>query len=393
MDLLRERIQASGPLRFDEFMRLALYSEPLGYYRSRVPGANSDYRTSPSITPWFGRLVCTYLKRCWSELGAPECFVVVEAGGGNGDLAASVLQSATGSLGAALEWILVEPMPGIAALQQARLAQFENRVSWVQDLESVSPITGVVLANEILDNFPVRLIEVEEDGLAEICVGWDEGLCEIPGPISCPLDPNLEKAVDGLEIGDRFEVITGLDAWCAAAAGALGRGFLLVIDYGDIEPGIWNMRPAGTLVTYRNGHLGLDPFSDPGREDITAHVNFSELERAVKRAGMNPLPTVRQRAWLDSLGLGKIVADLRREEGIARWEGRHGDWVGLMAERSRVETLDAKGGLGDHLVLTAVVSESAAGAIEDSGHEWDHDPADGSAVKDRPIPCARGNQS
>lgn len=353
LDLMRERIQASGPLRFDEFMRLALYSEPQGYYRSHVPGAHSDYRTSPSLTPWFGRLVCNYLEQHWTELGSPESFVVVEAGGGNGDMAASVLQSAAGSFGTALEWILVEPMPKIAGLQQSRLAHFGDRLRWVEDLGAVRPVTGVVLANEILDNFPVRLIEVEEDGLAEISVGWDEGPSEILGPVSCTLDPELEKAVDGLEIGDRFEVITGLDEWCAAAAGALERGFLVVIDYGDLEPDIWNKRPTGTLVTYRNGQLGLDPFSDPGREDITAHVNFSGLQRAVKRARMNPLSTVRQRAWLGSLGLGKIVDDLRRQEGIARWEGRHGDWVGLMAERSRVETLDAKGGLGDYLVFTA----------------------------------------
>lgn len=353
LSLMRERIQGSGPLRFDEFMKLALYSEPQGYYRSHAPGAASDYRTSPSLTPWFGRLVCGHLERCWSQLGYPEHFDVVEAGGGNGDLAASALTSALGGLRSALRWTLIEPMLKIADLQQNRLTEFRDRISWAPNLQSVTPVNGVVVANEILDNFPVRLIEVEEDGLAEISVGWDEGLTEILGPVSWPLDPAADQAIDHLEMGDRFEVITGLDEFCAGVCGVLERGQLLVIDYGDFEPDIWSMRPAGTLVTYQQGRLGVDPFSEPGQQDITAHVNFSELERAVTRAGMTSGGAIRQRAWLDSIGLDKVVNDLRQQEGIARWEGRHGDWLGLMAERSRVETLGAKGGLGDYLVFTA----------------------------------------
>lgn len=353
MDLLRERIQTSGPLRFDEFMKLALYSEPHGYYRSRVPGADSDYRTSPSLTPWFGRLVCRHLERCWTELGSPDEFCVVETGAGNGDLAAAVRAASADSFSASLKWVLVEPMPKIAELQQARLAHLRDRITWIPSLQALSPVIGVVLANEVLDNFPVRLFEVEEDGLAEISVGWYEGLSEVLGPVSSLIDPAIRSAVDKLEIGDRFEMITGLDVWCSAAAGVLRRGFLVAIDYGDFEPDIWSMRPTGTLVTYREGVLGIDPFSAPGLEDITAHVNFSELGRAVSRAGMTCLETVRQRGWLDSLGLFTVIDDLRKAEAIARWEGRHADWVGLMAERSRVETLRAKGGLGDYLVLRA----------------------------------------
>ncbi|MGH2719780.1 MAG: hypothetical protein ACRDJU_14560 [Actinomycetota bacterium] len=57
IDDLRDRVAATGPLTFLDFMELVLYHPRHGYYATRVPGYGSDYRTSPSITPLFGRLV------------------------------------------------------------------------------------------------------------------------------------------------------------------------------------------------------------------------------------------------------------------------------------------------------------------------------------------------
>lgn len=353
-EALRHRIEQQGPVRFDEFMRLALYSIPHGYYRSHVPGPASDYCTSPCLSPWFPRLVCRHLERVWTDLGRPDPFTVMEAGAGSADLAAGALQAAGGSFGRALSWIFVEPLPAVAALQRQRLAGRHQRLGWVPDLEAAGPVTGVVLAHEVLDNFPVRLIEVLEGGLAEISVGWDGSrLTEIVQPLPPPIEPLMQAAALALEPGDRFEVATGLQPWCAAAAAVLEHGQLLVIDYGAPEPGIWINRPAGSVVTYWRGRLGIDPLEDPGNRDITAHVNFSALHRAAAQAGLVPGETVNQRAWLESLGLRKVVTDLREQQAIARRQDRHGDWLGLMAETSKVEMLAAGGGLGDHLVFTA----------------------------------------
>lgn len=347
---------------FDEFMSFALYSQAHGYYSSHVPGTGSDYRTSPALTPWFGRLTCRHLERIWTDLSCPARFAVVEAGGGNGDLAAGVISSAQGPFAGALEWVFVEPMPRIAKLQQTRLAGLNANLQWVGSLEAVSQVTGVVIANEILDNFPVRLIEVAEGGLAEVLVGWgDSELVELRAPVSSLLPPEIETAAGALEVGDRFEVITGLDRWCLDVAGALKQGGLIVIDYGDHEPDIFKLRPTGSLVTYREGRLGLDPFSEVGDEDITAHVNFSELQRAAERAGLSDGESVTQRDWLESAGLSRVVQDLRQAEAIARREERHEDWVALLAERSKVQTIAARGGLGDYLVFTATKGYSHQG--------------------------------
>src|SRR5258708_27076688 len=96
-------IGSTGPLPFIDFMRLALYHPSDGYYATRVPGHGSDYRTSPSISPWFGRLVARQLEAMWEALGTPDPFWVVEVGAGRGDLAAGAMDAA-GPMSHALHW-------------------------------------------------------------------------------------------------------------------------------------------------------------------------------------------------------------------------------------------------------------------------------------------------
>lgn len=359
--LLRQQIRSSGPLRFDTFMDIVLYSDPHGYYRNHVPGADSDYRTSPSLTPWFGRLVARDLETAWKGLGSPEEFTVAEVGAGNADLAAAAVSAASGRFADALRWIFVEPMPLVAGLQRSRFGSSPG-FSWVERLEDLAPFTGVILANEVLDNFAFRIFEIRELGPIEVRVAASRtALQEVLVPLDLDAEAMVGPAVEHLEEGDRFEVRTGVERWVADAARVLPRGALLVVDYGDVEPDIWTKRPSGSMVTYRQGQLGLDPFSDLGSTDITAHVNFSELSRAAERAGMVPEPVRTQREWLESVGLPKVVEELRQAEAIARFEGRHGDWVGLVAERSRVETLAGQGGLGDYLVFKAVAERDPEG--------------------------------
>jgi SAM-dependent MidA family methyltransferase len=91
---LRKRMGSSGPLPFMDFMQTALYHPSDGYYATRVPGHGGHYRTSPSLTPWFGRLVARELRRMWQAIGGPDPFCVVEVGGGQGDLAADAMEEA-----------------------------------------------------------------------------------------------------------------------------------------------------------------------------------------------------------------------------------------------------------------------------------------------------------
>lgn len=353
---IRERIREAGPISFAEFMRLALYDPRHGYYARRAPGPRSDFVSAPSLSPWFGRLLAALLERAWDALSRPEQFTVVEVGPGAADLAGGALRAARPPFSRALRWHLVEPFEEMHGRQRLRLGAAGKAISWSRALEEVLPAPGCVLLNEVLDNFPVHLLEVGAGGgAAEVYVGLDgEDLVESLGPLSAPeLADHAARAIAHLEEGDRFEVCLQVYGWCREAAAALERGYLIVVDYGDVEPSIWTSRPAGSLVTYSEGRLGVDPLEDPGTRDITAHVNFSLLERAAAAAGYAPQRPVSQREVLNALGIERVAAELREaQEGAAR-RGDAAQMVALLAERSRVGALAARGGLGDHLVLIA----------------------------------------
>lgn len=347
-------IEASGPIPFAGYMEAALYHPEHGYYARQVPGPASDYRTAPSLTPWFGRLIARGLEQQWEALGCPDPFTVVEVGAGGADLAPSALEAATGRFGTCLRWRFVERFDAVRDLQRGRLPE-GTPAEWTPSLDAGEPVVGCVLANEVLDNMPVHVFELTDGGLREIWVGARGGrLAEQLGPPSSEAAAALAiGALPHLEEGDRLEVRPGLDAWCRSAARTLRRGFLVVIDYGDVEPGLWLQRPAGSLVTYRDERLGDDPLADAGLADITAHVDISHLQRAATAAGLVAEPPVSQRDFLLSLGLRDVVDALRNEERDVRREGRHTDGLRALAERSRVEALAARGGLGDLVVFTA----------------------------------------
>ncbi|MDQ4148654.1 MAG: SAM-dependent methyltransferase, partial [Actinomycetota bacterium] len=346
------------PLRFDEFMSMALYG-PGGYYTTRVPG-EFDYDTAPSGSEWFGKLAAVQIEGFWELLGRPDDFRIVEIGPGRGDLAAAAAGALKAPLREAVTWHLVEPLPYIEMLQRHRLSEAQARFEWMSNLRGLESSTGVLLANEVLDNFAFRVFEVTEEGVEEIGVGIRKSrpeLEEVRLELEEPYPEEVLLALDHVEPGDRFEV-REFDNFCNDAAHVLDAGFLLVIDYGDVEPDIWVRRPMGTVVTYSGARLAFDPLEGIGMRDITAHVNFSSLERSARRAGMKPTPLRTQREWLASLGLNEAVTALRDEARSAADRGLHGEWLRLVLERSRIASLASEAGLGAHKVFLAATDRA-----------------------------------
>jgi SAM-dependent MidA family methyltransferase len=336
-------------------MRLALYHPSDGYYATRVPGHGSDYRTSPSISPWFGRLVARQLEAMWQALGAPDPFWVVEVGAGRGDLAAGAIEAA-GPMSDALHWRFVERFERVRSWQGRRLGSAASVAAWSAALADPPGSVGCVLANEVLDNFPVHVLEVTAgDCVREIYVDVEEAhLVERLGPLSTPaLAEPARQVAAHLGEGARFELCPELELWCRQASRALERGYLLLLDYGDVEPGIWLDHPRGTLATHGPAELGPSPLEEPGRKDITANVNFSAVLRAVEVAGFCPGPLLSQRTWLLSLGLAQVAEEIETAGFLAALEGWMEQAEVLQGELGLLLELGAFGGLGDVLVLRA----------------------------------------
>jgi SAM-dependent MidA family methyltransferase len=369
LEEVHERIRAGGPLPFAAFMRLALYHPEGGYYATRVPGAGGDYGTSPSLTPWFGRLVARELGGMWEAMGRPDRFTVVEAGAGRADLAAGVLGCAgdLGDFGASLRWRFVEHFEEVSALQRRRLGPLAASAEWSQQVRPdpyAQPGCGCVLAHEVLDNFPVHVLELNESGdVCEVYIAVERGrLVEHLGPLSHPaLVSAAQAAAVRVSPGHRLEVSVEVEGWIGEAAAAIASGYLLIVDYGDIEPDLWLRNPHGTIVTYGPDGFGEDPLADPGLRDVTAEVNFSAVARAARRHGFEPQLYCSQRDWLVSLGHGALAEGLERAADRATAEGRHTDAMALEAELSELRSLVGRLGYGDIRVFRAAKAAPAVG--------------------------------
>ena len=360
MSSIVELIEERGPITFAEYMDLALYDPHHGYYTHHLPGPEDDYLTSPSLSPWFGRLLGRLFVAMQQAIRGSSEFKVVELGAGSASLAASVLESV--DTASSIRWVLVERFKGIEARQREELREHPE-VEWASSLREVSPGDGCILANEVLDNFPVHLLEVVEGGVAEIYVRAADGsLAEELGPLSHPrLEAHASNAMGHLEIGDRFEVNLATDGFAQDASAVIGRGYLLIIDYGDLEPELWTRLPAGSLVSYGTDGLHLDVLHQPGRRDITAHVNFSHLSRSLEDLGWNVSPVRTQREMLIELGGADVEEQLREAQHSAQERGLGAEAVRLMSERSALTALYRSGGLGD---LRVMIASKNAPAIE-----------------------------
>lgn len=349
---LRQRIASSGPLPFIDFMQAALYHPSDGHYAARVPGHGCHYRTSPSLTSWFGRLIAREFRRMWQALGGPDPFWVVEVGGGRGDLAADAIAEA-GSMGVPLRWRFIERFDRVRDWQRRRLGSAAGLAEWSADL-SGPPVDGCVLAHEVLDNFPVHVLEVADAGsVQEVYVDIDdEGFVERLGALSdLTLAEPARGAAAHLAPGARFEISSGVDAWCRAASRALTCGYLLLIDYGGVEPDIWLEHPHGTVATYGRGDAASSPLDEPGSKDITADVNFSAVARAAQRAGFRPEPVITQSSWLLTLGIAQVAEELETAGFMAALEGLVGEATVLQGELDQLMKLGDAEGLGSLLVL------------------------------------------
>jgi SAM-dependent MidA family methyltransferase len=225
---------------------------------------------------------------------------------------------------------------------------------WSSELGRPPGVIGCVLGNEVLDNFPVHVLVVSgEDDVRELYVGVEEGhFVECIGPLSVEaLAEPARRAAAHLAKGNRFEVCLEFEGWFRQASEALRSGYVLLVDYGHVEPSLWVENPEGSLVTHGPEEVSSSPIEDPGRKDITCGVNLSAAMRAAEAAGFCLKPLTDQRSWLLSLGLAEIADDLDLAGFEAALEGRMEQATVLQGELSQLLELGAVGGLGDLLVL------------------------------------------
>jgi SAM-dependent MidA family methyltransferase len=315
--ILAERICDGGPIPFADFMRECLYHPEHGYYSRASARRFGDYYTSVDVHPIFGRLLSRQLAEMWEVLESPRPFLVVETGAGAGRLAGHVLDFAARSLPAfyaALQYVCAERSAARRAEHPARLAAHmaAGRVSTSAEIPASVP-AGCIFSNELLDAFPTHRVVIERGRLLEFHVGMEgDHFTEVLRELSTPL---LEQyfSEQGIKLQERQQAEVCLEAcrWIESAGRALGRGFVMTIDYGYEATALYDERHnRGTLLAYRDHEVTENILDAPGEQDLTSHVNFTALDSWGRRAGLARTGLVTQSQFLVALGRGNEFADL-----------------------------------------------------------------------------------
>ena len=340
LPVIRDLIRASGPIPFHRFMELCLYHPQHGYYNSgRVRlGAAGDFYTSAHVTPVFARILARHFQRTWVSLGRPSTFDLVEMGPGDG-LLASELLSRIGQrfpeLAACLRYTAVEQSAHLRKRLGESLSCYGDRTRIAEDLTAGTEgeFQGCVFANEFFDALPVHLLVWRDGRWRERCVSllgdqlqWSEGE---------PSTPDLAQEADlrfapGLELpkgespdggskeGWAAEISPQAGTWIERISGRLRRGEILLIDYGyTLEEWQRGRFPQGSALGYRKHQAVYDLLSSPGEQDLTAHVNFSQLTAAAEQCGLRVHGLQSQASFLMELGqedeFGEVFADCNSE--------------------------------------------------------------------------------
>lgn len=313
-DRLATRIARLGPITVADYMAEALTHPEDGYYMTGDPfGARGDFVTAPEVSQMFGELIGLWCADTWTHMGAPDPVHLVELGPGRGTLMADALRALGVVPGcrAALRPQLVEISPALRAQQQETLSAAGVDASWHARLDQVPEGPMLLIANEFFDALPIRQFERHAEGWCERLVALEPGGAALafalgpPGPQAQALIPaGLYAAAPG--------AVVEISAPAVAVAAEIGRrlaahgGAALIVDYGHGAP-----RVGATLQALRD-HAAHPVLSEPGRADLTAHVDFAALARAASEAGARAHGPIDQGTLLESLGIGARGEALRR---------------------------------------------------------------------------------
>ncbi len=336
-------------------MNLALYDPEFGYY-ARAPqrsGRAGDFFTSVDVGPLFGEL----LERQLAEMAAllPQSPIdFVEVGAGNGRLAADIVGAAQRRNPAFCARIQVHLVEASAAARHEQAERFADLAARLISSSATLPdsFEGVLLANELLDAFPVHQVVMRDCGLREVYVDLgdsDSLLAMREGPLSTPeLGEYLAKLDVTLEPGWRTEINLQAVNWIRDVARRLRRGFIILIDYGHEARELYSATHAGGTLTSFIGHTTSGQASatgqplwlaHPGEQDLTAHVDFTSVRAAAEQAGLDTLAFLDQTYFLLGLASAETI-----DEGATV--------VDQIKKRLALKTLLMPGGLGStHKVL------------------------------------------
>jgi SAM-dependent MidA family methyltransferase len=312
---LRALIRRFGAISFRDWMNIALYDEREGYYFRRDLqrwGRAGDYRTAPERSPLFSATFANCFAQLYEELGAPSIWTIFEAGAGAGHFAHGVLQTLRRDhphISASTRYVIDEPSADSRERVSRRLNEFAGRVEFRPLAEAGAAVNeGIVFANELLDAFPVYRVKVHEGKLYELCVGLDEEdrfVWTKREPSTPQLAEYFARSNVELAEGQIAEVNLEVEAWMRRAASVFKHGYLITVDYGAEARDLYTapQRREGTLRAFHHHSFADDPLAQPGEQDLTTTIDWTNVRRIGEETGLQMVSFERLDEFLLHAGL------------------------------------------------------------------------------------------
>jgi SAM-dependent MidA family methyltransferase len=266
------------PIPFEQFMARALHDPQHGYYARRITGVGrrGDFTTAPMLSEAPARAIAAWVVRALRETG---CRNLVEIGPGEGTLAADVLRHLPWHVRLRTRLHLVETSAPLAAQQRKHLGKHATWHRSPGDALAACGGNAVIYSNELVDAFPVRRFQKTAIGWQELAVFFDgkheahESLLP-PAPL-----PDSSAFLEFHPVGQWIEVHESYHRFLEEWLPLWKSGRMLTIDYGATIETLYHCRPRGSTRGYlfQQRLEGPSIYQNPGRQDLTADVNFTDL--------------------------------------------------------------------------------------------------------------------
>ncbi|AFJ03154.1 hypothetical protein Q7C_2014 [Methylophaga frappieri] len=308
--------QHNGWLRFDLFMQHCLYYPGLGYYQNTLPklGAAGDFVTAAEISPLYAATFANHIAEVLIQTTG-DC---LEFGAGSGQFAVDLLKQLQQRQHLPKRYFILETSATLQQRQRQLIHQqipaLIDRVHWLAQLPD--NFTGAIIANEVCDAMPVRSFQIGAGQIVERGIGLI-GQGELAWQTQPVQDAAILASLQAVsnEIPN-FGFITEVNqtalAWVNTLAERLAHGAIFIADYGYPFQDYFHVsRAEGGIHCHYRHQVHDDVFFWPGLQDITAHLNFSELAEAAYVAGLTVSAFQTQRDFLIS---GEILTLIQSEQ-------------------------------------------------------------------------------
>lgn len=352
-----------GWISFAEYMHMVLYTPHLGYYSGEANkfGHGGDFVTAPEISPLFAQAVAHQVSQVLQDTAGD----VLELGAGTGKLAAGILLrlEALGQLPP--HYFILEVSANLRQRQQASLRKLLpqslfSRVQWLDELPT--HFDGVVIGNEVLDAIPVHVVSWQQGAWYERGIGIESGLSWQQQPLQ---DGSFVSAINSAQLPDGYttEVCPAAQGLIASLSDMLGRGLILMLDYGFAASEYYHpQRTQGTLMCHYQHYAHDDPLVYVGLQDITAHVDFTAMAETALQQGLACAGYTNQAQFLINCGMLQLLQQVSPEDSAR--------YLPMVAAVQKLLSPAEMGELFKVLGLTKGLSEPLVGFVSgDKRHQ------------------------